>query len=291
MEQEKSKLKELINHSPIFYIDKQSCLQVYKKELDLLAIRLFNLYGKIAQDYGEELYTALLDSVKYYDSSKGDFLVLFDINFKQKINKNKRNSQYQGIKVSEKIYAKAKFIYTKLKSNGKTLKDFSIEDIDYLYCKSLSDKTKHSIMDTLILLYNGKDSFVSISTNKDEDDSVSEEVLTNKQESAFESLEKNEKINVLLDKISEIYNNDVRSDTKKMFRIFITRSLLESEVSYSELQNKNFFDNWTYDFFVENKFLPKNIDIAKHEDKKEEKVSSLFKKFKEKLNTIKSLLK
>ena len=107
----------------------------------------------------------------------------------------------------------------------------------------------------------------------------------------MKALKKKDKVNVLINKIFEIYNNDVRSDTKKMFRIFITRSLLESEISHSKLQNKDFFDKWTYDFFVENKSLPKNIDIAKHEDKKEEKVSSLFKKFKEKLNTIKGLLK
>ena len=79
-------LKMLINSSPLFDIDKESSSALYKKELDILAIRLFNLYGKTAQEYGEELYTALLESVKYYDKTKGDFLVLFDISFKQKIN-------------------------------------------------------------------------------------------------------------------------------------------------------------------------------------------------------------
>ena len=83
-------LKSLINKSPLFEIDKETSSAQYKTELELLATRLFQLYGKSAQEYGAELYDALLDSVKYYDKTKGDFLVLFDISFKQKINKNKK---------------------------------------------------------------------------------------------------------------------------------------------------------------------------------------------------------
>ena len=86
---------------------------------------------------------------------------------------------------------------------------------------------------------------------------------------------------------AKFYKDNVRADTKKMFNIFITRNLLKSGLAINLFKHKEYFDEWTYQFFVNNRILPKNIDIAKHEDRMEEKVSSLFKKFEEKLHILK----
>ena len=278
-------LKMLINSSPLFDIDKESSSALYKKELDILAIRLFNLYGKTAQEYGEELYTALLESVRYYDKTKGGFLVLFDISFKQKINKNKRNAKYQGIKIPEKVYAKAKFIYKKLISSGKTLQDLDIDDLDVLCGKQLTEKTKNVLMDTLTLLYNGEN-FETITTSKDDESGISEESLRDDNDNIEVSIDRDNFIEKLLSSIDDIYANSVRADTKNMFNIFITRVLLESEVPCEKFSSKPYFDEWVCEYFCKNKSLPKNIKIATHTGKKEEKISSLFKKFREKLQQV-----
>ena len=44
-------LKSLVNKSPLFEIDKETSSALYKKELDLLAIRLFQLYGKSSKSW------------------------------------------------------------------------------------------------------------------------------------------------------------------------------------------------------------------------------------------------
>ena len=171
------KLKQLINFSPIFEINEKESSQLYIKERNILATQLFQLYGKQAMEYGEELFESLLESLKYYNKSKGDFLVLFDVNFKQKISKTNRAEQYQGVKISQQVYAKAKFIYSKLRSSGKTLKDFTIDDIDEICGKTLSQKVKETLMSAIMLLYNGKN-FVSIKTTQNEDEEgISEEIL------------------------------------------------------------------------------------------------------------------
>lgn len=284
-------LKQLINNSPIFEIDKKENLQLYKKELDILAVRIFQLYGKRAQEYGEELYLSILESVKYYNKDKGSFLALFSLNFENKINKTNRAQKYQGIKISDKIYAKARFIYSKLKSSGRNIKDFTIDDVNEICGTILSQRVKETLMEAIMLLYNG-DNFVSITTTQnDDEDCISEEFLKDNGVLVGDNVEKNEAINSFLDQIEVFYNTKIRSDTKKMFCIFITRNLLESDISSKCFESKIYFDKWTYEFFVQTKTLPKNIDIAKHEGKMEEKVSSLFKKFKEKLCELKEILK
>ena len=281
------KLKQLINFSPIFEINEKESAQLYIKERDILATQLFHLYGKLAMEYDEELLVSLLESLKYYDKSRGDFLVLFDVVFKQKINKTKRVEQYKGVKISQQVYAKAKFIYSKLRSSGKTLKDFTINDIDEICEKTLSQKVKKTLMEAIMLLYNGKN-FVPIKTTQNEDEEgISEEVLKSNDEDIGLNLENNEALNSLLTMIENVYRNDVRADTKKMFNIYITRILIESDISVGLFKNREYFDEWTYEFFITNKVLPKNIDIAKHEERAEEKISSLFKNFANKLSGLK----
>ena len=283
------KLKQLINFSPIFEINEKESSQLYIKERNILATQLFQLYGKQAMEYGEELFESLLESLKYYNKSKGDFLVLFDVNFKQKISKTNRAEQYQGVKISQQVYAKAKFIYSKLRSSGKTLKDFTIDDIDEICGKTLSQKVKETLMSAIMLLYNGKN-FVSIKTTQNEDEEgISEEILKSNDEDIGSNIENNEAINGLLKMIDDVYKNDVRADTRKMFNIYITRILIESDISIGLFKSKEYFDEWTYEFFIRNKAVPKNIDIAEHEGRFEEKVSSLFKKFEGKLSILKNL--
>lgn len=279
-------LKTLINKSLLFEVNKESSPVLFKTEQDKLAINLFKLYGKTAQEYGEELYMALLECVKYYDKTKGDFLVLFDMSFKQKIHKNQKANKYQGIKISEKVYAKAKFIYKKLVSSGKTLNDLDKDELDVLCGKELSTKAKNVLMNTLILLYNGE-SFESITTSREDESGISEESLKCESISIETTIEQEDCIKNLLNEVEDVYNNNVRADTKDMFRIFITRTLIESEIACEKFKVKPYFDEWVYKYFVKQKSLPKNIEIAQYTGKKEEKISSLFKKFREKLQSAK----
>ena len=171
-------------------------------------------------------------------------------------------------------------------SSGKTLQEFNPDDLDVLCGKELSQKTKSALMDVLVLLYNGG-SCESITTSRDDEDGISEESLQCENAGVDALLEQEDFTNGLLAKIEDVYNNNVRADTKDMFRIFITRTLLESEISCDKFKSKPYFDEWVCTFFVKKKSLPKNIDIATHTGKKEEKVSGLFKKFREKLQSVK----
>lgn len=292
-ETQDEELKQLINSSPIFEINKEESPVLYDTEKGKLWLNLYNLYSKRYDgDCTVEVEEALEECLKYYDKTKSDFLCYFYPSFKKRINEKIRNDNNHGINIPKKVSPTIKYINSKLKSSGKTLDYLTYDNIEEIYGETLSDKEKEKLMSAIMIQYK-KGNFVPIKTSQsDEEDGISEDVLSDNKEDISTKIEAIENFSEILNQIEVVYKNNIRSDTKNMFKIFITRKLLESNKIYVEFfKNKEFFDVWTYNFYNKKGTLPKNIDIAKHENRLEEKVSSLFKNFREKLDHLQSMQK
>ena len=80
MEETKAEeLKQLINSSPIFEINEKESPQLYITEREKLTNAIVDLYGETGKSHSGVIYFSLLDSLKYYDKAKGDFLSYFHI--------------------------------------------------------------------------------------------------------------------------------------------------------------------------------------------------------------------
>lgn len=85
----REEFENLINNSPIFDIDKQINRELYKSEKYVLLTLLTDYYRSYIfphypiDEYGYTLIVTATECLKYYDSTKGKFLHLFNSSFKR----------------------------------------------------------------------------------------------------------------------------------------------------------------------------------------------------------------
>ena len=129
--------ENLINNSPLFEIDKESSLALYKSErynfLTLLTdyYRLYIYPNKPLDSYSMTLMETAMECIRYYNKDKGEFLHLFNSSMKRDLHIAKAKEiieeKRQGIRVSNEDDKLIRKIIALANSKGLDIYDLTVQ--------------------------------------------------------------------------------------------------------------------------------------------------------------------
>lgn len=284
--------ENLINNSPLFEIDKESSLALYKSErynfLTLLTdyYRLYIYPSKPLDSYSITLMETAAECIKYYEKSKGEFLHLFNSSMKRDLHIAKAKEiiegKRQGIRISNEDDKLIRKIIALANSKGLDVYDLTVQE---KISKAL-DLDVGRLQELLRI----NDDAVAVSstvTNEDGDEIELYDLQSSHEKTAEEKMEEESAFHSLVERFDNVFST-VQERQKRLLSMLLTVEIIKAcdedlEKARQVLEDKELFNEEVYDYYEKHGELPTAKQIGLVCGVTEQSLSRTYKNFKEKL--------
>ena len=284
--------ENLINNSPLFEIDKESSLALYKSErynfLTLLTdyYRLYIYPNKSLDSYSMTLMETAMECIKYYDKDKGEFLHLFNSSMKRDLHIAKAKEiieeKRQGIRVSNEDDKLIRKTIALANSKGLDIYDITIQ-------QKIS-KVLNLELSRLQELLRINDDAVAVSstvTNDDGDEVELFDLQSSHEKNAEDRLAEESVFISLIDRIDEVFTT-VQDRQKRLLSMLLTIEIIKAcdedlDKAKNVLSSKELINEEVFDYYEKYGELPTAKQIGLLCGVSEQSLSRTYKNFKEKL--------
>lgn len=284
--------ENLINNSPLFEIDKESSLALYKSErynfLTLLTdyYRLYIYPNKTLDSYSMTLMETAMECIKYYDKNKGEFLHLFNSSMKRDLHIAKAKEiieeKRQGIRVSNEDDKLIRKIIALANSKGLDIYDITVQ-------QKIS-KVLNLELSRLQELLRINDDAVAVSstvTNEDGDEVELFDLQSSHEKTAEDRLAEESAFITLVERIDNVYIT-VQDRQKRLLSMLLTIEIIKAcdedlDKAKNVLSSKELFNEEVFDYYEKYGELPTAKQIGILCGVSEQSLSRTYKNFKEKL--------
>ncbi|MBD5632283.1 MAG: hypothetical protein HDP34_03525 [Clostridia bacterium] len=287
----REEFENLINNSPLFYVDKDSNSELYKTEKYALFTLLTDYYHtcifprKPLEDYSYTLIETAAECLKYYDKSKGEFLHLFNKAMKRNLGiakaKELIDKHRQGIKLSTYDEQMVRKVISLANSKNLDIHDRAVQ-------------TKMAVAlgigaDRLAELIRINDDAVAVSATVANDDGDEVE-LFDLQASKTDTLEEiitKDGLNELILQIDSVFQT-VQARQKQLLSLLLTIEIVKAleydiKATVNLLHGYAFFNTQITDWCEKHGGIPTAKQIGEICGVSEQSLSRTYKNFKEKV--------
>jgi DNA-directed RNA polymerase specialized sigma subunit len=284
--------ENLINNSPLFEIDKESSLALYKSErynfLTLLTdyYRLYIYPNKPLDSYSMTLMETAMECIKYYDKDKGEFLHLFNSSMKRDLHIAKAKEiieeKRQGIRVSNEDDKLIRKIIALANSKGLDIYDLTVQQ---KISKALN--LELSRLQELLRINDDAVAVSSTVTNDDGEEIELFDLQASHEKNVEDKLADESSFIALVEKINGVFNT-VQDRQKKLLSMLLMVEIIKAwdedlDKAKNVLTGKELFNKEVFDYYKKHGELPTAKQIGKILGVSEQSLSRTYKNFKEKL--------
>ncbi len=288
----REEFENLINNSPLFDVDKESCPELYKTEKFALFTLLADYYQtyifpyKPLENYSYTLIETATECLKYYDKAKGEFLHLFNKAMKRdlRIAKAKEiiETHRQGIQLSTYEERMIRKIVSLAKSKNLDIYDSDVQAKIGLILGICAGEVAE-----FIRINDNAVAIASAVKNDDGDEIELFDLVADGNASAENAVVAEDSFKRLIVKIDCVFKT-VQVRQKKLLSLLLTAEILKAlEYDVKEavklLGECNFFNREIIGFYEKLGHIPTAKQIGEECGASEQSVSRTYKNFKEKL--------
>lgn len=279
----KEEYERLINNSPIFEVDKEKDIALYRRaRYNLLCLitdyyRLHIYKNRMLEDYSLTLMETADECIKYYQREKGDFINLLNHNMKRNFGiakaKEAADKYRQGITLSEKNEKMIRAIVAYVKSKNLDLRDTSIRNKIATALKMPADLISE-------LLAMNENATVQSSVVRN-DDGEEVELFDLRQDPADTPEKKAISRAALTERLGDIETafNSTQNRQKKLLSMLLTAKLLDEFGEIGILFGRAFYDESVSEFYKQSGQVLTAKQIAEKCGVSEQSVSRTYKNF------------
>ena len=289
----KEELVKLIDDSPLFSIDKESCPMQYMSEhCRLLALltdyyRMFVFPGRPLDSYSMVLVESAVECIKYYDASRGSFLHLFNSVMKRELGiaraKELIDSRRHGIKLTGEDDRLIRRILNFANSKCLDVHDIEVQE-------KISRALNISIRKLNEMVGINDDAVTVENTMKtgDGDETDIFDTISDSEKSVEDVLIEDDDAAEVIERIETIYQK-LQERQKKMISMLVTAEIIKGfdfdlERARNVAGSKSLFNERIAEFYKDKRSLPTARQIAEWCGVSEQSASRAYKNFKEKLS-------
>lgn len=288
----KQKFENLVNESPVFFLNPETEKTRYEREKNKLVSNLYQYKCACSaqyEGYGVELVKTCEQCLKSYRAENGLFTHYFDAAFKNEMRKTKAKESLEDVNGCIRLTGREKRILSAIANFLKKHPNVSADDLrcfpekyaDVL-CLSQGDIEEGAKIYQTTPVVRGKGSSDS---GDEEADLLDLAADTNTPE---HQLMMNENVKEQINQIEEEYLR-ARGGSRKFLSLKLTSVLAQwdqNQEYYLFLQEKAFFDEKVYRLVADFGRELKNREICRIADKSEQNASQIWKKFADKLQIL-----
>lgn len=279
----KEEYERLINNSPLFEVDKEKDIALYRRErYNLLCLitdyyRLHIYKNRMLEDYSLTLMETADECIKYYQREKGDFINLLNHNMKRNFGiakaKEAADKYRQGIMLGEKNEKMIRAIVAYAKSKNLDLRDTSIRNKIATALKMPVDLISE------LLVMNENATVQSSVVRKDDGEEV--ELFDLRQDPADTPEKKAISRAALTERLGDIETafNSTQNRQKKLLSMLLTAKLLDEFREIGILFGRTFYSESVSEFYKQSGQVLTAKQIAEKCGVSEQSVSRTYKNF------------
>ncbi len=279
----KEEYERIINDSPLFEIDKEKDIALYKRErYNLLCLitdyyRLHIYKNKMLEDYSLTLMETADECIKYYRREKGDFINLLNHNMKRNFGiakaKEAADKYRQGITLGKKNEKMIRTIVAYAKSKNLDLSDICVR-------QKIADALKMPVDLIKDLIEMNENATAQSSTVKnDEGDEI--ELVDLRQDPSDTPDKKAIAAAALTERLGDIETAfaGTQDRQKQLLSMLITARLLEEFSEIRILLGRTFYDESVARIYEKSGQVPTAKQIAEKCGVSEQSASRAYKNF------------
>ncbi|MDE5755666.1 MAG: hypothetical protein K2I23_01070 [Clostridia bacterium] len=283
MDYSKEEYEKAINNSPLFEIEIDNNIDLYKRErYNLLCLitdyyRLYVYKSKKLEDYSLTLMETATECIKYYKKDKGDFINLLNYSMKRNFGiakaKEAVDNYRQGITLSGENDELIRSIIAYAKSKHLNLSNISSK-------QKIADVMKISLEKVEELIAMNENATVMSPTIRNEDGDEVEifDLQQNQEDTVENKIIADDTIKEWLDSIEMAF--DVTQDRqKKILSMLITAKLLNEFRTMDMLIGRSFYNKELAEFYGKCRQAPTAKQIAELCGVSEQSASRTFANF------------
>lgn len=288
----REEFENLINHSPLFDVDKANNPELYKSEKYALFTLITDYYRtyilphKPLEEYGYTLIETASECLKYFDKAKGQFLHLFNKAMKRDLGiakaKELIGTHRQGIQLSTYDEQMIRKVVSFAKSKNLDLYDSKVQAKIGVVLGISAEEVAN-----LIRINDNAVAIASTVTNDDGDEVELFDLQADKADTPEDTIVSKDGLKELVVQIDKVFQT-VQERQKKLLALLLTAEIvraLEYDVKETEhlLNGYSFFNMEMIDSYKKYGVIPTAKQIGERCGVSEQSLSRTYKNFKEKL--------